>query len=240
MSFAISRNIRRASFFTFLILCAGTLSTAAQTKPDCSALPVAGRLKSVLQSVVGQGAAKNSGRAHATEPGQQQHGSGADSSSITATLPASADTGSGADVGVIDQPGTETGSGADSSSSDGLGAGRRDRERPGRRQGQRDQLRHRLWCGQRLGDVRGARPRHRHRLGVGGDHRSHDRRRGHGKRGGSISIARDLAGGSRYRIRRSTCPRWGSPAATADPGPRLPRKRRTCGRRWCCGGRRTS
>lgn len=61
MSFAISRNIRRASFFTFLILCAGTLSTAAQTKPDCSALPVAGRLKSVLQTVVGQGAAKNSG-----------------------------------------------------------------------------------------------------------------------------------------------------------------------------------
>ena len=38
-----------------------SLSVAAQTTPDCSALPDAGRLRSVVQSVVKEGASKNSG-----------------------------------------------------------------------------------------------------------------------------------------------------------------------------------
>lgn len=38
-----------------------SLPVAAQTTPDCSALPDAGRLRSVVQSVVKEGASKNSG-----------------------------------------------------------------------------------------------------------------------------------------------------------------------------------
>jgi uncharacterized protein GlcG (DUF336 family) len=65
MGLAIKRYFERTCrgpFFCCLFLsCAFTLPVAAQTRPDCSGLPDSGRLKSVLQSAVRQGAAKNSG-----------------------------------------------------------------------------------------------------------------------------------------------------------------------------------
>jgi uncharacterized protein GlcG (DUF336 family) len=60
-NFSCSRLIGLRSF-SFLALCAfSAVPITAQVKPDCSVLPDAGRLKSVLQSVVREGASKNSG-----------------------------------------------------------------------------------------------------------------------------------------------------------------------------------
>lgn len=50
---------RAASFAALLAVTA--VPAMAQSKPDCSALPDAGRLRSVVQSVVREGAAKNGG-----------------------------------------------------------------------------------------------------------------------------------------------------------------------------------
>jgi uncharacterized protein GlcG (DUF336 family) len=50
----------RAAFFAALLAVTAT-PALAQSKPDCSALPEAGRLRSVVQSVVQEGAAKNGG-----------------------------------------------------------------------------------------------------------------------------------------------------------------------------------
>lgn len=56
-------EFRTHALWTMLALCAAgvVLPLAAQQKPDCSAVPDAGRLRSVVQSVVRQGAAKNGG-----------------------------------------------------------------------------------------------------------------------------------------------------------------------------------
>jgi uncharacterized protein GlcG (DUF336 family) len=53
---------RRTAPLTCSLACAAlTLPLAAQMKPDCSALPDVGRLKSVVQGVVREGASKNGG-----------------------------------------------------------------------------------------------------------------------------------------------------------------------------------
>lgn len=60
----MSAAIIRVHAFRFVIaVSAGclTLSLAAQSKPNCAQLPDAGRLRSVVQSVVREGASKNSG-----------------------------------------------------------------------------------------------------------------------------------------------------------------------------------
>lgn len=62
MSF-IHRRLSKSQLFCLLALALATtaLPCAAQEKSDCSALPDAARLRSVVQSVVRQGAAKNGG-----------------------------------------------------------------------------------------------------------------------------------------------------------------------------------
>ncbi len=60
----MSAAIIRLHAFPFVIaLSAGCLALplAAQSKPNCAELPDAGRLRSVVQSVVREGASKNSG-----------------------------------------------------------------------------------------------------------------------------------------------------------------------------------
>ena len=46
---------------SFIVLTAGLLPCRAQSKPDCSAVPDAARLRATLQPIVRQGAAKNGG-----------------------------------------------------------------------------------------------------------------------------------------------------------------------------------
>jgi uncharacterized protein GlcG (DUF336 family) len=59
---SIHHRLRKPQVACLLALAVATvLPCAAQQKPDCSALPDAGRLRSVVQSVVRQGAAKNGG-----------------------------------------------------------------------------------------------------------------------------------------------------------------------------------
>jgi len=52
---------RATTMMVLLIAVSATLPLIAQSKPDCSALPDAGRLRSIVQSVVKEGASKNGG-----------------------------------------------------------------------------------------------------------------------------------------------------------------------------------
>lgn len=58
---ALKAPLRRPMLMLAAVSLACSLPLFAQAKPDCSGLPDAGRLKSVLQSVVRQGSSKNGG-----------------------------------------------------------------------------------------------------------------------------------------------------------------------------------
>ena len=58
---AMTRFVSRSGVKILVMIAAYPLACLAQSKPDCSELPDAARLRSTLQSVVRQGAAKNGG-----------------------------------------------------------------------------------------------------------------------------------------------------------------------------------
>jgi hypothetical protein len=58
---AITNFISRSGVKIFVLIAGYPLACIAQSKPDCSELPDAARLRSTLQSVVRQGASKNGG-----------------------------------------------------------------------------------------------------------------------------------------------------------------------------------
>jgi uncharacterized protein GlcG (DUF336 family) len=61
MFLSLSRKTKTRIWILVSALLATGLPLAAQSKPDCSGLPDAGRLRSVVQQIVREGASKNSG-----------------------------------------------------------------------------------------------------------------------------------------------------------------------------------